>query len=94
MVIAAATAAVFVTAAYGQDSRTPRVPEPEAKSTAQPTVGPKQNSDPRTTTGQAPTPVPGTGSPYGARGGSQPGVPNPDRVAPGTPGGQPEPPGN
>ena len=40
--------------------------------------------DPRTATGQAPVATPRAGSPYRARGGAIPGVPNPDRVAPGT----------
>lgn len=69
----------------------PRVPEPEAR-TGQPTVGPTQTTDPRTTTGQGPVAVPGEGSPFGARGGAIPGTVNPDRVPPGTPGGQTTPP--
>ena len=93
LVIAVTSAVVLGTSAVAQNSQNlqPRVPEPEAQS-GQPTVGPLQTTDPRTTTGQAPVAVPGQGSPYGARGGAIPGVPNPDRVAPGTPGGQNPPP--
>jgi hypothetical protein len=90
LVIAIASAVVLGTGAIAQNLQ-PRVPEPEARS-GQPTVGPQQTTDPRTTTGQAPVAAPGQGSPYGARGGAIPGVPNPDRVAPATPGGQNPPP--
>jgi hypothetical protein len=64
-----------------------RVPEPAAKN-GQPVVGQPQTSDPRTTTGQAPVATPGAGNPYGAKGGPT-GTVNPDRVPPGTPGGNP-----
>jgi hypothetical protein len=49
-----------------------------------------------TTNGAAPqAPVPGAaGNPRGAAGGAVPGVPNPDRVPAGSPGGQSIPPGN
>jgi hypothetical protein len=88
-VIAVATAAVVGTSAYAQNAR---VLEPEARP-GQPTAGPKQTLDPRTTTtGQAPIAVPGAGSPYGAKGGAT-GNPNPDRVPAGTPGGASRPPG-
>src|ERR1700719_655781 len=83
LVIAVTSAVVLGTSAVAQNSQNlqPRVPDPEAQS-GQPTVGPLQTTDPRTTTGQAPVAVPGQGSPYGARGGAIPGVPNPDRAAP------------
>jgi hypothetical protein len=87
-VIVVAIAAFVGTSAYAQNSR---VLEPEARP-GQPTVGPTQTVDPRTTTGQAPIAVPGAGSPYGAKGGAT-GNPNPDRVPPGTPGGASRPPG-
>jgi hypothetical protein len=87
---ALAGALVLAGAAHAQNSR---VPEPEARTPGQPTVGPPQTTDPKTTTGQAPARVPGVGSPYGAKGGAT-GTPNPDRVVPGTPGGAPKPPGN
>jgi hypothetical protein len=92
LIIAAASTAVLVGTAYAQNSPGPRVPEPDAKVTNQPTTGQQQTTDPRTTTGQAPIPAPGQGSPYGAKGGAVPGVPNPDRVAPAAPGGQRSPP--
>jgi hypothetical protein len=93
LVIVTASAAVLASTAYAQNSQ-PRVPEPEARIPGQPTIGAPQTTDPRTeTTGQAPIRVPGAGNPYGAKGGAIPGVPNPDRVPPGTPGGQTEPPG-
>jgi hypothetical protein len=88
IVVAVATAAIIGTGAHAQNSR---VLEPEARP-GQPTVGPPQTTDPRTTTGQAPIAVPGAGSPYGAKGGVT-GSPNPDRVPPGTPGGASRPPG-
>jgi hypothetical protein len=47
-VIALATAAIIATGAHAQNSR---VLEPEARP-GQPTVGPPQTTDPRTTTGQ------------------------------------------
>jgi hypothetical protein len=66
-VIAVATAAVVGTSVYAQNAR---VLEPEARP-GQPTAGPTQTLDPRTTTtGQAPIAVPGAGSPYGAKGGA------------------------
>ena len=89
LVIAVIAATFLGTNAYAQNSR---VLEPEARQ-GQPTVGPPQTTDPRTTTGQAPIAVPGAGSPYGAKGGAT-GNPNPDRVPPGTPGGASRPPGN
>jgi hypothetical protein len=88
-VIALATAAIIATGAHAQNSR---VLEPEARP-GQPTVGPPQTTDPRTTTGQAPIAVPGAGSPYGANGGAA-GSPNRDRVPAGTPGGANRPPGD
>jgi hypothetical protein len=87
-VITVATAAIIATGAHAQNSR---VLEPEAQP-GQPTAGPPQTVDPRTTTGQAPIAVPGAGSPYGALGGAS-GNPNPDRVPAGTPGGASRPPG-
>jgi len=90
LLAAIASTAILGGSVYAQNSQ-PRVPEPEARIPGQPTVGQPQTTDPRTTTGQAPTRVPGAGSPYGAKGGPT-GVPNPDRVPPGTPGGQTEPP--
>jgi hypothetical protein len=87
--IIAVTAAVVGTSAYARNAR---VLEPEARP-GQPTAGPTQTLDPRTTTtGQAPIAVPGAGPPYGAKGGAT-GNPNPDRVPPGTPGGASRPPG-
>ena len=83
-----AAAAIISTGAHAQNTR---VREPEARP-GQPTVGPPQTTDPRTTTGQAPIVVPGAGPPYGAKGGPT-GSPNPDRVPPGTPGGASRPPG-
>ena len=54
-VIAVATAAVVGTSAYAQNSR---VLEPEARP-GQPTVGPPQTTDPRTTTtDKLPSPCP------------------------------------
>jgi hypothetical protein len=88
IVIIVATAAITATSAHAQNSR---VLEPEARP-GQPTAGPPQTVDPRTTTGQAPIAVPGAGSPYGAKGGAT-GDPNPDRVPAGTPGGASRPPG-
>ena len=88
-VIVLATAAIIGGSADAQNTR---VPEQEARP-GQPTVGPPQTTDPRTTTGQAPISVPGTGSPYGAKGGPT-GSPNPDRVPAGTPGGANRPPGD
>jgi hypothetical protein len=70
--------------AHAQNSR---VQEPNAKN-GQPTAGQPQTTDPRTTTGEAPVAVPGAGNPYGAKGGAT-GTVNPDRVPPGTPGGNP-----
>jgi hypothetical protein len=87
-VIAVATAII----APGAHAQNTRVLEPEARP-GQPTAGPPQTVDPRTTTGQAPIAVPGAGSPYGALGGAS-GNPNPDRVPPGTPGGASRPPGD
>jgi hypothetical protein len=69
------------------NAQEPRVREQDAKP-GQPTVGQPQTTDPRTTTGRAPEAVPGAGDPYGAKGGSTRTV-NPDRVPPGTPGGNP-----
>jgi hypothetical protein len=91
-IIAAASAAILGASAYAQNSQS-RVKEPEARTPGQPTVGPPQTTDPRTTTGQAPVKAPGSvgTSPYGAKGGAT-GAPNPDRVPPGTPGGQSVPP--
>jgi hypothetical protein len=88
IVVAVATAAIVATSAYAQNYR---VLEPEARP-GQPTAGPPQTVDPRTTTGQGPIGVPGAGSPYGAKGGAT-GNPNPDRVPTGTPGGASRPPG-
>ncbi len=88
-VIALASATILGTAAHAQNTR---VLEPEARP-GQPTAGPPQATDRRTTTGQAPVPVPGAGSPHGAQGGAT-SNPNPDRVPAGTPGGQSKPPGN
>jgi hypothetical protein len=92
LIIAVASAAIFGGSASAQTSQ-PRVPESEARTPGQPTIGPPQTTDPRTTTGQGPIKAPGSAgsSPYGAKGGAT-GVPNPDRVPPGTPGGQSEPP--
>ena len=93
LIIAAASAAILGgSSAHAQNSQS-RVKEPEARTPGQPTVGTPQTTDPRTTTGQAPVKAPGSvgTSPYGARGGAT-GVPNPDRVPPGTPGGQSVPP--
>jgi hypothetical protein len=92
LIIATASVAILGVNAYAQNSQ-PRVPEPEARTPGQSTVGPPQTTDPRTTTGQAPAKAPGSvgSSPYGARGGAT-GAPNPDRVPPGTPGGQSVPP--
>lgn len=83
--IAIAAATLISFSAYAQNTR---VPEPEAKP-GRPIVGQPQTSDPRTTTGQAPISVPGAGNPYGAKGGATGSV-NPDRVPPGTPGGNAE----
>jgi hypothetical protein len=89
IVVAVAIAAIVGTDARAQNSR---VLEPEARP-GQPTAGPTQTLDPRTTiTGQAPIAVPRTGSPYGAKGGAT-SNPNPDRVPAGTPGGASRPPG-
>jgi hypothetical protein len=92
LIIAAASAAILGGSACAQNSQ-PRVLEPEARTPGQPTVGPPQTTDPRTTTGQGPVKAPGSvgSSPYGAKGGAT-GAPNPDRVPPGTPGGQSVPP--
>jgi hypothetical protein len=93
LIIVAASAAILGgSSGYTQNSQ-PRVKEPEARTPGQPTVGPPQTTDPRTTTGQGPVKAPGSvgSSPYGARGGAT-GAPNPDRVPPGTPGGQSVPP--
>jgi hypothetical protein len=90
LAITIASVLLVVSGAHAQNSR---VPEPEARTPGQPTVGPPQTTDSKTTTGQAPTRVPGTGSPYGAKGGPT-GAPNPDRVVPGTPGGASKRPGN
>jgi hypothetical protein len=99
LVIAITSAVIVASGAYAQNVQTvpqtapqTRVPEPEARVPDQPTTGQQQTTDPRATTGQMPIPTPGAGSPYDARGGAIPGVPNPDRVAPGAPGGQREPP--
>ena len=96
LMVAVASAAIIGGSAYAQNTRGagPRVPEPEARTPGQPTVGPLQTIDPRTeeTNGQGPIRVPGAGNPYGAKGGAIPGVPNPDRVPPNTPGGQTLPP--
>lgn len=75
-------------------AQNPRVPESQARTPGQPIIGEPQTTNPSTeqTTGQAPIRVPGEGNPYGARGGAIPGVPNPDRVPPDTPGGQGLPP--
>jgi hypothetical protein len=86
--VIAVTAAVVGTSAHAQNAR---VLEQEARP-GQPTAGPTQTLDPRTTTGQAPIAVPGVGSPCGAKGGPA-GNPNPDRVPAGTPGGARRPPG-
>ena len=93
LIIAAASAAILGgSGAYAQNPQS-RVKEPEARTPGQPTVCPPQTTDPRTTTGQAPVKAPGSvgTSPYGAKGGAT-GAPNPDRVPPGTPGGQSVPP--
>ena len=92
LIIAAASAAILGGSAQAQNSQL-RVTEPEARTPGQPTVGPPQTTDPRTTTGQGPVKAPGSvgSSPYGAKGGAT-GAPNPDRVPPGTPGGQSVPP--
>jgi hypothetical protein len=85
LIIAAATAAMLGgSSAYAQNPQS-RVKEPEALTPGQPTVGPPQR--------QAPVKAPGSvgTSPYGAKGGAT-GAPNPDRVPPGTPGGQSVPP--
>jgi hypothetical protein len=79
-----AAAVLFSASANAQNTR---VPEPAAKN-GQPVVGQPQTTDPRTTTGQAPVATPGAGNPFGAKGGST-GAVNPDRVPPGTPGGNP-----
>ncbi len=92
LIIAAASSAILGGGAYAQNSQS-RVPEPEARTPGQPSVGVPQTTDPRTTTGQSPIKAPGSvgSSPYGAKGGAT-GAPNPDRVPPGTPGGQSVPP--
>ena len=79
-----AASSLLVVSADAQNSR---VREPDAKN-GQPVAGQPQTTDPRTTTGEAPVAVPGAGNPYGAKGGST-GAVNPDRVPPGTPGGNP-----
>jgi hypothetical protein len=83
-IMALTAATVLISAANAQN---PRVQEPNAKN-GQPTAGQPQTTDPRTTTGEAPVAVPGAGNPYGAKGGAT-GTVNPDRVPPGTPGGNP-----
>jgi hypothetical protein len=84
-IVALTAATVLVTSsANAQNSR---VREPDAKN-GQPVTGQPQTTDPRTTTGEAPRAIPGTGNPYGAKGGAT-GTINPDRVPEGSPGGNP-----
>lgn len=94
-IMAVAGAAMLCGSAFAQNAGFPerRVPEPDARVPGQPIIGEPQTINPSTeTTGQAPLRVPGEGNPYRALGGSEPGVPNPDRVPPDTPGGQTLPP--
>jgi hypothetical protein len=84
--IVALTAATMLIGASA-NAQNSLVKEPDAKN-GQPVTGQPQTTDPRTTTGEAPVAVPGAGNPYGAKGGAT-GTVNPDRVPPGTPGGNP-----
>ena len=85
LIIAMAGTAILAGAAFAQNSG--------GRVLDQPKVGEPQVTSPSTaTTGSGVIAVPGEGNPFRAQGGSIPGVPNPDRVPPNTPGGQSLPP--
>ena len=85
LIIAVAGTAILAGTAFAQNTG--------GRVLDQPKVGEPQVTNPSTaTTGSGVIRVPGEGNPYRAEGGSIPGVANPDRVPPNTPGGQSSPP--
>jgi hypothetical protein len=67
------------TVVFAQETRVPR---PGIEGPSSGATGSQQLNvpNPRATTGQAPTTVPGAGDPYGAKGGGVGLEPNPDRI--------------